>query len=864
MSLFKKLQERVKIWRGDNYYCENYPQIAEILYYNKIDENNFRFLRKPQFDAIEVYLYLRFVLKTKQAIDIYKEIFAGDKEALLRALSITHIGRNSLKYIKIDDVLEDIKTDAELVKKYKYQTLYEALNLDYASYILALAMGAGKTILIASIIAIEFAISLDKEESNDLKLMKNALIFAPGKTIIKSLREISDIKFENILPARLFKKFSSNVKINYTTDTDKRCDGVMEGSFYNILVTNTEKIILRKHSKKNDWFKQKEEAEKLTENLRLQKIVSLPNLAIFSDEAHNTYGNALGDNLKRVRETINHIHRKKNIICVINTTGTPYFKKAPLKEVVFWYSLDQGIKDNILKSLQNNIVSYSSNEFKEEQIIFDVIKDFFDNYKDVTVDKGKIAKIAFYFKNEEHLQSCKLYIEKALIKLSLDITQILVNTQKSSKKDEEEFDKLNHKDSRKRIILLINKGKEGWNCPSLFATALIREASSSNNFILQASTRCLRQVIGNNKKAKIYLSTKNTTILNKELKENFNMDISDLQRSDNEKIKEETVFIRKPNPPKLEITKIIKKIIRSDEVNNKKLLLKIPNSDLKKNNLSKTNYSISEKGLQEASFSENIDIQDEDIISIYNASCLIAERYHLSYKNILHALHNIYPYKILYKTHLDDLFFQIENQSNNYKVIEEKIKEVLAIIKLKDDEGNYNFEKDKKGVFYHKIRFKEDGLKEKLLYKYEANKKDTDIGFHLSIYDFDSTPEKSFFEKIFNILNINKGEVRDIYFTGSINDSKKTDIYFEYKDIDGRYKNYYPDFVITKNNGEFLIVEIKARNKETDDNVIAKRKAVEYLENIDENSFKYVVIYADKDIISNESLSQVKDFCNIS
>ena len=51
-------------------------------------------------------------------------------------------------------------------------------------------MGAGKSVLIGAIIYIEFALSfLDKKNI----FMKNALVFAPGKTIIGSLKEISII-----------------------------------------------------------------------------------------------------------------------------------------------------------------------------------------------------------------------------------------------------------------------------------------------------------------------------------------------------------------------------------------------------------------------------------------------------------------------------------------------------------------------------------------------------------------------------------------------------------------------------------------------------------------------------------------------
>ena len=589
--------------------------------------------------------------------------------------------------------------------------------------------------------------------------------------------------------------------------------------------------------------------------MRLQKITSLDGLGVFSDEAHNTYGNNLGDDLKRVRETINHIHKNKDLVCVINTTGTPYFKKEPLKEVVFWYSLESGIRDNILKSVKDNIVSYNFDGTNEEKIIGDIIKDFFANYGDVKLYSGQMAKIAFYFKSEEHLQDCKLAIEKALTSISQSPTLILVNTQKSSKKEIEEFNKLNSKESQKRIILLIDKGKEGWNCPSLFATALIREASSSNNFILQASTRCLRQVRENKERAKIYLSSKNIEILDKELQENFNISIGEFSKEDTNKIIEKKAFVRKYKMPKLEIVRDINKVVRDDDGIKKLLVLKKP--ELIKNELSKTIYRLEDGGLKESGFANKVETK-QDYLGVLNASFKIAQNYHLDYKEILKELNTLYPQQILPAMHLKSLFEQIEEQFGEYKITKERVREALAIIKIQDEDGNYNFEKDENGVFYHTIRFKEGSEREKLLLEH----KNENLGFHLSVYDFDSKPERNFFTKILNILQINKKDVEDVYFTGSINDVKKTDFYFEYKGEDGKYHNYFPDFIITKKNGEFLIVEIKAKNKEEDKEVLNKKKAVSYLEGIEENKFKYVIIYTDKEEIEddNEDFLRVENF----
>lgn len=854
MTLFEKLQEQIKSWRAIDYKCPEFPQIKEILNFNKLEDGSFKFLRKPQFEAIEAYLYLRFILKTPQTIELYKMLFEDDKMALFKMLGISHINKDAIDDVDLERVLIRIKTDAEFVKKHKYQTLHEALNLDYASYILALAMGTGKTILIGSIIAIEFAIAIDFKEletPQDIKLMHNALIFAPGKTIIESLREISDIAFDKILPARLFKKLAPNLKINYTKDGDKRFDGVIEGGLYNILVTNCEKIILRNVSSKNDLFNQKAEEKTLTENLRLQKITSLEGLGVFSDEAHNTYGNNLGDDLKRVRETINHIHKNTDLVCVINTTGTPYFKKEPLKEVVFWYSLEEGIKDNILKSVKDNIVSYNFDGTNEGEIIGDIIKDFFVSYGEVRLYSGQMAKIAFYFKSEDHLQDCKLAIEKALTVISQSPTLILVNTQKSSKKEIEDFNKLNSPESQKRIVLLIDKGKEGWNCPSLFATALIREASSSNNFILQASTRCLRQVKENKERAKIYLSSKNIEILDKELQENFNISIGDFGSEDNSKIIEKKVFIRKYQMPKLEIIREVKKVVRSDGELQKLISLSKPETTA--NDLSKTMYRLEDGGLKESGFANKVATK-QDYLGVLNASFKIAQNYHLGYVEILNELSRVYPEQILPAMHLESLFAQIESQFSKYIITTERIKEALAIIKIQDADGNYNFEKDDNGVFYHTIRFKEGSEREKLLLEHQ----DDNLGFHLSVYDFDSKPERNFFTKILNILQLDKKDVEDVYFTGSINDIKKTDFYFEYKGEDGKYHNYFPDFIITKKNGEFLIVEIKATGKEEDKEVLNKKKAISYLEGIEENKFKYVIIYTGEQIEGNN-----KDFLEV-
>ena len=512
---------------------------------------------------MELYWFLRLVRKTPHIVDLYKHYYSDDKRDFFEAFGIP-VDPTELQWIpNVDAVIERVKSDPEFVRQKRIDPVHEAVTLPYPSYIFALAMGTGKTVLIGTIIATEFAMALRYPEGD---FMKNALVFAPGTTIIESLREISEIPFDRILPSSLHRDFLANLKITYPQAGAKEIQ-VQTGSIYNVIVTNTEKIALRANVKKRSnqtklEFAEKEKQATLEANLRLQKITSLPSLGVFSDEAHHTYGNRMDKELKRVRETVNYIKEKKGVIAVINTTGTPYFKRQMLREVVAWYSLGEGIKDNILKSLHRGIVHYHIGSGPEEEVIQNVIDLFFDNYGDVTLPNGAKAKIAFYFKTQEHLEASRLHIESALAENNWGSPElILVNTQKSSQAEIDEFNQLNDPRSQKRILLLIGKGVEGWNCPSLFACALIKEQTTSSNFVLQASTRCLRQVEGNMHPAKIFLDTKNRLILDKELEENFGTTLGRLSGHTAE-TEDVEIRIRKMELPKLEISRLVPRVVR--------------------------------------------------------------------------------------------------------------------------------------------------------------------------------------------------------------------------------------------------------------------------------------------------------------
>lgn len=860
MVLNDLLKLKVKEWRESNY-KSNFPAIREIFEYNFLDteSQNLRYLRKAQFEALETYWYLRIVENTPHIFDLYKKYFQG--ENLLDTLNV-RLTEGDLRKILfsngggINTIFKKIKTDNDFVKKYRLEGLRESLFLDYPSYILALAMGSGKTVLIGSIIATEFVMAL---EYPDEPFVKNALVFAPGKTILGALKEISDVPYEKILPPRLYKQFISTLKITYTRDGEKDIP-IMKGSSFNIVVTNTEKIRIQKQTITKNLLQgillnqeREDEIKEVVANQRLQTISSLPNLAIFSDEAHHTYGQAMEKDLKRVRQTVNYLADNTNVLVVVNTTGTPYFKRQILKDVIYWYGLSQGIKDGILKEVRGNIISYEN--VSNKNLLEDIISDFFKNYKNVRIYDNSPAKLAIYFPQISDLNLSKPIIEKAITKYGLDSSVILPVHNASSEDIKNLFDnRINDPTLPYRVFLLVNKGTEGWNCPSLFATALVRKLTSSNNFVLQAASRCLRQTPGNKYKAKIYLSKDNVSILDSQLKETYGESLEELNRTPQDFIKER-VILRKVEIPPVVLKKKIRKVVPIDLKFKPEIKLQKPKANLEE--IKRDILTPDEFGRRKVLVTvaqEKVKVEP-DYIDIYSLAVELADIYRLSLMEIYTKLKEFYPDGEILEQEANEIKRQTEEQIKNYKVIEEIIEQALALIKK---QGFSEEKTGKESIYVTEIIFHKDRA-ENLLLKYEEfvthyRQKQLPFGFHYSPYNFDSKPEKDFFESVLRELNEDKDDVEDIYFTGAIDDPNKTDFFFEYKDKKGSWHNYTPDFLIRKKNGKMLIVEIKGepfKDKQ-------KEKEMRQVENLNPERLKYEILETTKDSLGFNEVEKVK------
>jgi len=832
--LHKVIADGVAAWRSQGYSCVEHPAIAEILQYASEDDEGgqLRYLRVAQFQALETYWYLRLILKTPKTPDLYKQLFLERKDRL-KAMGISAELFEQADYDE-QQLVQRLLDDKKFVRENKLESLRETLTLDYPSYILALAMGAGKTILMGTIVATEFAMAQEypkaSGETTDVEFVENALIFAPGKTIIESLRELADIPFDKILPPRMHKPFEASLKLTFTRDGEKDLP-VVRGSQFNVVVTNTEKIRIQKPTRrKNDTqlrlkLENAEDHEAEVANLRLQAIASLPHLAVFSDEAHHTYGQKLlgkwrknpdtgepefvEQGIKKVRRTVDYLAENTNLIVAVNTTGTPYFQRQPLRDVVIWYGLGQGIQDGVLKEVARNIKVFDMEEAQSADLVEEVVADFVDQYWDVALPSGAPARIALYFPNTASVEELKPAVESALSARGLDTSAILEVNNKSTEKVKTEFYRVaGDPASPYRVLLLVGMGTEGWNCPSLFACALVRKLTSSNNFVLQAATRCLRQVPGNDTPARIYVAKGNRKILEDQLNETYGTTIQELNAEQTERV-DKVIELRKPDLPKLLIRKRVLRFRRNEEEQPAPLKLSKPDIPyVPRGRLETWQIIETSGGTRMTRLDEDKEIfgTPEDL-DRYTASTILAANYHLPTPEIHTALHQAYGAEDIPEHHLENLGQQIETQRSEYESYEEFIDVAVALVKS----GGFSpMKRNGQTVFTAQISFAKD---RENLYRMAGDFGDSDtartVSFHYEGYNFDSEPEGGYLEEVLNLVAKHGDQVEGVWFTGGLTDPGKTDLYAEYLGEDNRWHRYTPDFVIRRKDGKHLVVEVK-------------------------------------------------------
>ena len=550
----------------------HYRQLTRVIldYNDPKSERSGQFLRQPQFEALEMYVFLKEYLHCRPVHEIFQDWYykrnGFEKRGQVRGLDGTL-------------ALSEEFTFNEAAYKAAFKKM-EATKQNYANYIFALTMGVGKTLLMATCIFYEF--TLARTFPNDPKYCHNALIFAPDKTVLQSLREIEGFDFAKVLPPEHANWLAATLRLQYLDDTGATLN-TLDNSSFNLIVSNTQKIILKRkeaqpsaaqklflhtpaegrHSVYDDiadlyGFENPEDEADLTINQRFLKLRQLAQLGIYVDEAHHAFGKQLAEDLHpskketSLRFTINTLaqglkRQGKHMVSCFNFTGTPYVKNEVLPEVVYAYGLDAAINAGYLKTVR--LHGYSNP--RDIDFIRAAVADFLKRYGNRKVG-GILPKLAFFAPDVEDANTnLRPLLTEVLAEHGIPAESILVNVgdeKITRNEDIKNFNELDLPRSTKQFIILVNKGKEGWNCRSLCGVAMFRRPRSKV-FVLQASMRCLRAIGEKQEEGQVYLSSENIQVLEDELQQNFRLTTQDLQKAKQETETFEVRVIKKRTIP---------------------------------------------------------------------------------------------------------------------------------------------------------------------------------------------------------------------------------------------------------------------------------------------------------------------------
>jgi type III restriction enzyme len=799
-------------------------------------ENSNSFLRKPQFEALEMYIFLKEYCNNKHLFQIFEDWFKKQQEFEGRASAgVDSRGRLSLFEPIEADKEEDIQLFNEIFAQIK------SFQQIYPNYIFALTMGLGKTVLMATSIFYEFLLA--NKFPKDEKYCHNALVFAPDKTVLQSLKEIETFDKSKVVPPEYVNWLETNLKFFFLDETGDALNAI-ENSKYNIIISNTQKIILKKQHKTktasqalfadySTTYKAKslnkdfedlygfeiDTDVDLITNQRFAKLTRLKQLGIYVDEAHHVFGNALAQDFglkasgTSLRVTINELAENlkeagTTVVGCYNYTGTPYVGSRLLPEVVYAYGLRDAIDNKYLKKV--NIEAFE--HIKDETLAFvRVAISKFWKENDGKRIENMLPKMAFFASSIDELQTeLRPAVEQVLSEMNISTEKILVNVGDSSitsNDDLREFKNLDTISSDKQFILLVNKGKEGWNCRSLFGVALHREPKSKI-FVLQATMRCLRSIGSQQETGQVFLSDENIKILDAELKENFKLSLDELKGAGD---KNESIEVRLVHPT---IKVKLKKVRKLHQLKEKKLSdeidLEIEKADTEKYKILGSKRSIFDVSKKISAEQDYSDFKDKRDFSAYTMIAEISRYLNIqplrireillrTKQGIEEIVESVNEYnELLYDWIIPRLF----NELYELEAFE-KLDEVEIELVKEPKEGDCYYVKGNKALLASMADPKFSSFQGKT--------------FHLDNYCFDSKPENHLFWTLLHDQKIEK-----VWFTGMLTHGQ-TEFFISYIDPSSHtVRSYYPDFLVQLKDNTYVIVEVKGDDKIEDEIVKAK------------------------------------------
>ena len=563
--MFYKLIEK----KRDEWFSSPYCTVSDFIGYI-IEKGQ---MRDAQLEAIKTYLYLKIACHNQPLWKLFAngtfngmsfdDIQLTDEARVV--LTSNPAAAALFEYSRLVDRDGNQLAPAleRLIKEHPSEINYEEAfrqlfyGVNYTDYLFSLPMGAGKTFLMAAFIYIDLYFAFN--EPDNPCFAHNFMIFAPSglkSSIVPSLKHIMEFNPSWIVPRPMAIQLKRTIqfeildeqktagKSNMTRNPNAQKlnnHQPLEDLVGLVAITNAEKVILdRLDEKAAKAPKTKAEQERIDQANELRSIIGrIPNLAIYIDEVHHA---AEGD--VKLRQVVEEWTRGNTFNSVLGFSGTPYLSKAEqvrisntfsikntdLTNVVSYYPLIKGI-NNFLK---DPVVMYA--DASSEMIIDNGVREFLAKYKDKVYSDGTCAKLAVYCGSIETLEEM-VYPQVADIVASfgLDASKVIMKYHGGNKiyprpaDADLQFATLDTDLSEVKIVLLVQIGKEGWDCKSLTGVILPQRGVCPTNMVLQTSCRCLRQVSRREKEtALIWLNQTNADTLSQQLKQQQNITLHEL------------------------------------------------------------------------------------------------------------------------------------------------------------------------------------------------------------------------------------------------------------------------------------------------------------------------------------------------
>ena len=555
-------------------------------------------MRDAQVDAIKTYLYLKIECQNLPLAVLFKQ---GKFNTLshddIDNMQLSAVARRvfkespaavalyefaSLKDEKGKPIADALrKAVMEEPQNIDFDSIFNRIfyGVNYPDYVFSLPMGAGKTYLMAAFIYLDLYFA--QQEPNNPAFAHNFMVMVPSglkTSVIPSLRTIQDFDPSWVIPEPAASQLKRELKFemldenksanksNRTKNPNVQKIAIHEPLaelFGLVAVTNAEKVILDRIDKGTDGLfdfhdESADEKDRVANELR-NKIGKLPHLSILLDEVHHVASSDDTDDEAKLRTVVNRWASQGSITTVLGFSGTPYLDKkdkisvtdahsvatTEMSNITNYYPLAEGI-GNFLK-VPKVVKSDSDNR---EEIVEKGVREFLRLYKETVYANGTCAKLGIYCGTIETLETV-IYplVNRICTEEGIDPAVAVLKFHEGNKQypapqtARAEFAMLDRPQSRKRIVLLVQIGKEGWDCKSLTGIILSQEKDCPKKMVLQTSCRCLREVTdASQETALIYMNSENYKYLDEQLQKQQHISIQEFQQG---KKHEETVQLNR-------------------------------------------------------------------------------------------------------------------------------------------------------------------------------------------------------------------------------------------------------------------------------------------------------------------------------